>query len=313
MRPTLTTMKFNNTNWFIDYSAININCNYLGKWKHEDHKIFQQYNEQLLEEYIYLNFKELIKHDIKPIFIFYNKNDIKIEFKGSFFKGKSIKKDIESLHKHYNEILKYTLFSTTNKYNQALSINGQTVYRIDTSTNIPSITLDNITFTGKYNKGFQTRSYQWDRRELHQKKITGWDVGQRGRKNIQLKIYLKYYDKNKKHDIIRFGTDDFTRIEYEIGAEQCQNFGFKTPKELLNWRPRKWKNLLLKVHENKEYIIPNRTIIFNEDYKNSRLPKFNYPPESKYYGLETAKGIIDNKLTEEEIRKLYSYINKVYL
>lgn len=292
---------------------MNINVSYHGNWTHDEHLKFQNYNDIMLDIYNHENFVELTKNDIKPIFIFYNKNDIKIEFKGAFFKGKDIRSDIDDLRNHYYQLLADTIYNTASKYNVSISINRQTVYRIDVSTNIPSINLNNITFSGKYNKGHQTRSYQFDTREGYSQFITGWECGKRGRKTVQLKIYLKHYDKNKKHDLIRFGTDDFTRIEYEIGAEFCHKFGFKHPKELMNWRPRKWKNILLKVHENKEYIIPDRKIIFSDDFLSSRLKNFTYPPDVKYYGKETVLGIINNKLSDQEIREVYSHIKKVYL
>lgn len=267
----------------------------------------------MLQIYTHKHFDLLYQNDIKPIFIFYNKNDIKIEFKGAFFKGKNIKSDIENLRKHYFLLLAETIFSTSSKFAVSIKINRQTVYRIDVSTNIPTINLNNITFSGKYNKGHQTKSYQYDKREGYNEFITGWECGSRGRKTVQLKIYLKHYDKNKKHDIIRFGTDDFTRIEYEIGAEFCHKFGFKYPKELMNWRPKKWKNVLLKVHENKEYIIPERKIIFSDDFLSSRLKNFTYPPDIKYYGKETVLGIINNKLSIKDIKEIYSHIKKVYI
>ncbi len=47
------------------------------------------------------------------------------------------------------------------------------------------------------------------------------------------------------------------------------------------------------------------------DYYPKKYFKFDYPNESKYYGFETVKGIIQNKLNEKEIEQLKNYINNI--
>jgi hypothetical protein len=58
----------------------------------------------------------------------------------------------------------------------------------------------------------------------------GWravSLGTRGKESIRMLIYDKRYDKNKRHDIKKFGTDQFYRWEYNVGRRVIRNSGIE--------------------------------------------------------------------------------------
>ena len=58
----------------------------------------------------------------------------------------------------------------------------------------------------------------------------GWravSLGVRGKETIRMLIYDKRYDKNKRHDIKKFGTDQFYRWEYNVGRRVIRNAGIE--------------------------------------------------------------------------------------
>ena len=302
-------MKYNDTTWFLDYVGINHSCKYNG-WIPDDHKDFKLWTTNFIEEFNDKHFPALTNNGIQPIFIIFYKNYIRFEFKGSFFKSDNIKDDLTHLDNFYKK-LHHEFFIKPNMFNLSINHTRPTVFRIDVSANVPKIKLNKVDFTGKYNKGFTCRSYYMDKRKKYNKLITGWDVGTRGRTSSLLRIYLKNYDPNKAHDVMRFGTTDFTRIEYEIGSEFVKKHGFKWTDELFAWNPEKWKSLLQKEHDKKNYIISERKIKFKHNYEDTFYKNFEYPPDSKYYGYETCKGIINNKLSDQETKQLNLYIQTI--
>ncbi len=326
-------MKFNNQNWFLDYVGINVKIKYINDWTRENHLAFEFRNNMLLDQYFGSYFKPLQDNKLKPIFLFYNKDNIRIEFKGAFFQGNNIEEDLERLEFHYKNLYGEIFLNLKNRFCQCIQMKNPTVYRIDIASNIPTMELEPITFTGKQNKTHSINSYHRDLSVKNNKKVTGYSVGNRGRDKLQLRIYLKGYDKNKAHDIIRFGTDDFTRVEYELGTKYIKDRGFQKLDQLFNtkgfvtetikkslrqpqktitmkWNE-KWINTLSWCHTTKQYVIPERKRIIKGDYYPKKYFKFDYPNESKYYGVETVKGIIQNKLNEKEIEQLKNYINNI--
>lgn len=127
-----------------------------------------------------------------------------VKFTGSFFSG-----DI------YSDLQK--VFDTLSQYDVE-HYRKVRISRMDLSRNL----LGQIY---EYDITASTRFMRNDHRENrgNRNEITGFYVGSK-KSDYFLRVYDKRYDKNKSHDIIRFGTDKFIRHEFQVDKKFIKRY-----------------------------------------------------------------------------------------
>jgi hypothetical protein len=175
------------------------------------------------------HYKLLHTNKIKAWNIMHTRKSLRLEFRGSFFKGKTIEQDLQNFHEIYENIKLFLMLKGKVKISPA------SVFRLDVSTNV-----NQKLMTKRNTRRFKLKTNRkcfespYCRNLENPTQITGYQFGNSGRQSVPLKVYEKEYDNNKTHDLIRFGTDDFVRVEYSIGSNILKRLNLKTPESLFD-------------------------------------------------------------------------------
>jgi hypothetical protein len=226
-------MIYNKRNYFIDWIALYIpftprsELERNDNWVDFDHEFYKTYVTNRIDKMLHdysPHFKLLSTNNIKPYNIMKSRKSMRLEFRGSFFKGNSLKDDITDFYEVYQKIKLILLL------NGKVKLGNASIFRLDISTNVNQKLMtkrNKRRFKLKTNRRCYESPYCRNLNDPNQ--ITGYQFGISGRQSMPLKVYEKYYDKNKTHDLIRFGTDDFVRIEYSVGSNILKRMNLKTP------------------------------------------------------------------------------------
>jgi hypothetical protein len=323
-------MKFHESNYFIDWIALHIpfkpysEIDRKYEWTKFQHKVFDETTQNQIHKHFWDSnnghYKELLNCKKEPWNIFKGQNAFKLEFRGSFFLGNSIKHDLIHFLEHYEMIIDIL------RYNGQISLGKPSVYRLDVSANIKA----KLRFTKK-DKTIDSFTFQSNRKVFknpfcrnlkNPDEITGYQWGNSGRQSIALKLYDKKHDTNKAHDLIRFGDDDFLRIEYSIGSDKLKHLNLKSIKSFFNLITttpghKSYTNLPLKsedkIKELLTYLHWSKSVTFSKDAFTKWQPKKITHLKKPYNAKSTIQSLIFNHTTPEDridiLENLLNYDN----
>ena len=325
-------MNFHESNYFIDWIGIYIpfvprSEHDRGEaWSSFQHDVYETTVDNLCHEHFYNandgHYKELLNKNKSPYNIMKGKKSLRLEFRGSFFPARSIKEDILHFEKHYNYLIKFL------QYGGMVKLYNPSVYRLDVSANkkaklrIPKSdkVIDGFIFNS--NRKCFIQPYQ--RNIKNPEEITGYTFGKRGRQSVKLDLYDKKFDSNKFHDLLRFGDDDFLRIEYNIGSDKLKQRNLKSVDSIFDLAadtpaarssdglPIKSKE---KIHDLLEWLHWSKSVTFSKDSITKWKPKKIHQDKKPYNAKATIQSLIFNHTTTKDrveiLENLLNYDNDI--
>jgi hypothetical protein len=162
----------------------------------------------------------------KNVNIIINDQGVKVYLYGSFFKSDNYRENLKQIFKFMDDFKKiFVLYISRDLNDQQISLS-----RLDIACNI--------------NKNFQ--EYEWNYvqnykrsnllnqiqaptmyhyyNKLGESVITGLSIGKRGSEFAYFRAYDKSFDPNNVHDMDRFDTVEFIRLEHELGHRKLKSF-----------------------------------------------------------------------------------------
>jgi hypothetical protein len=290
-------MKYANKIWFIDWCSLAFKYYYQTEFTDEQKSIFYGHVEYHIQKYCQEHWPLLTNDGHYPINTIISPKHklIKLELRASFFTGTDLLSNIEDIRKHHINLYSILMFEGL------VMISKPSIYRLDIATNYYTNEPLNSDYLFKDLATPLTGGTYLDphhRNINNLKEVTGYSVGQRGRKHIFLRVYKKIYDKNKLHDLLRFKDDEYIRVEYEIGGEKLKKYNLNKLDLLLNYQPGQLRNLLELLHYSKRYIFPDENL-----YK-PRIKKGKKKPAQWEFYYESAEAIIRKYFTQEDVERL---------
>jgi len=313
-------MQYNGRNYFVDWLAFYIpfipfsESDRKKEWTDDNYLEYKTYVENKLDLYFSKfdggRFKPLYANNKKPYNIVFGRKSLKVEFRGSFFNGKSITDDINAAFKAYQKV------DTVLRYKGMVKLFKSSIFRLDISTNIKqSLMIKKAPNIPNFQFFALRKTYKqpFQRDLTNPDQVTGYTFGKQGRQSTCLKVYEKKYDPNSSHDLIRFGDNDFVRVEYSIGSDQLKKMNLKTinflrdltfntpfdPEtgEMPTKSTEKIEKLLNHIHRSKRVVFPE------EPEKTPSKQHYKYIPRP-YNAMPTIQSLIFNYTNQADRLKL---------
>lgn len=234
----------------------------------------QEIIEQIVERLVFSIHQNTYRYKVKDtqyvkdgISIFGNKQVIRIAITGSGWKSSELQGNIiqaENLKNKVKKIIK-ELFK---EIYQVPIIPKYSVMRLDLSKNWYVGHHDIKAHDFYHHSANLLKFYEINGRQ------TGMTIGKSGRKKVQLKIYDKRLEPNRIHDIRRFGTDKFYRIEYQFGREYIKETGIEdsiTKKLMQSLWKRGYANKRLILYKNEVKVAKEPRIMMRQEYSSEKM------------------------------------------
>ena len=161
----------------------------------------------------------------KNINIMINDLGIKIYLYGSFFRSNEYRKNFEQIFKFMEDFKKiYVNYTFQDVNDEQISLSRLDIACNDTR-NFQEYQWEYIHRYKRQNIFNQIQAptmYNYYN-ELGEKQITGISIGRRGSEFAYFRAYDKRFDPNNEHDLKRFKTVDFVRIEHELGHRKLKS------------------------------------------------------------------------------------------
>lgn len=186
-----------------------------------------------------------------------------------------------------------------------MDLNDWTISRIDLGINI-SNALDLEALEWQTHKRTSIHKYYVTTNK--EKEISGVTVGKRGNQFLFCRLYKKWLDPNREHDIIKYGTSEFFRLEYELRRPQIKKVENGNTGRCINsvndltehnilklWKyVTRLRHPIFKDSELPRYII--KTMKGNPNTDNTHQIRYNMimglmKPYKLYYNIDYEKGI----------------------
>jgi hypothetical protein len=222
-----------------------------------------------------------------------SEDNIKLYFEATFFKGVTWAKCVSEVRLHMNA---YIAMLKRTTLQQEFSI---TISRIDLAQNSPYLLrTDNHRLVYSKNQYFA--------KHMVKGTFSGYTIGQGGSEFVQFKAYDKRLEPNRQHDLLRFGTVQFTRKEWMIGHRFLkQNYiHLATYDDLIT-------HYALSPEPLSSYVAKSKNIIFTGEILH--LPPndadfVDYDKETFRHRVKMVKTVITNHFTIEDITEVETWL-----
>jgi signal peptidase I len=165
---------------------------------------------------------------------------MKLTFSGAFFNSDDFLMNIKEI-----EIFVSELFG---KFPNEFLSEGVSLSRLDVACNIPFFLNTHNGKIHKRNKNASIRKFYWGTEK--KQNFTGFSIGKRGDEFVYFSAYDKRYSPNRKKNLNRHKTYNYTRIEYQIGHRRLKKeYELRSYNNLINLNKNQIEKFVAKLQD----------------------------------------------------------------